>query len=66
MNHHLLLSPFVLTADLLLLLRCEVVLDVECLTDLFRRLALDHVGDGLAANVEKSLDVEEVGSLQEG
>ncbi len=52
------LGPLVLTSDLLLLLRREVVGDVERLADLLRRLALDHVGNGLAANVEKRLDVE--------
>lgn len=57
------LSPLVLAADLVLLLRREVILDVEGLADLLWRLALDHVGDGLAADIEKSLDVEVVGSL---
>lgn len=46
-----LLSPLVLTTDLVFLLGSEVVLDVEGLADLLGRLALDHVGDGLAANV---------------
>lgn len=57
------LGPLVLTADLVLLLGCEVVLDVEGLADLIRRLALDHVGDRLATNVEEGLDVEVVGGL---
>lgn len=60
---HLLLSPLILTADLILLLGREVVLDVERLADLLGRLALDHVGDRLAPNVEEGLDVEIVGSL---
>ena len=34
-----------------LLLRGEVVHDVEQLADLLRRLHLDHVGHSLAANV---------------
>jgi hypothetical protein len=55
------LCPLVLAADLVLLLRSEVVLNVEGLTDLLRRLALDHVGDGLAADVEEGLDVHVVG-----
>lgn len=55
------LGPLVLAADLILLLRCEVVLDVEGLADLLGRLALDHVGDSLAANVEKRLNVHVVG-----
>jgi hypothetical protein len=48
-------SPLILTADLLLLLRGEVICDVESLSDLLGRLALDHVGDGLATNIKKRL-----------
>lgn len=59
----LLLGPLVLTADLILLLGGEVVLDVEGLTDLLRRLSLDHVRDGLAADIEEGLNVQVVGSL---
>ena len=58
-----LFSPLVLTANLILFLGREVILDVESLADLFGRLALDHVGDSLAADVEKGLDVKVVGSL---
>ena len=54
------LSPLILTANLILLLGREVVLDVEGLADLLRRLALDHVGDGLAADVQQCLDVHVV------
>lgn len=57
-------SPLVLAADLLLLLGGEVVLDVERLADLVGRLALDHVRDGLAADIQESLNVEVVGRLQ--
>ena len=39
-------------------------MDVEGLADLVGRFALDHVGDGLAANVEEGLDVQVVGRLQ--
>lgn len=46
------LCPLVLAADLVLLLRREVVLDVEGLADLLGRLAFDHIGDGLAADIE--------------
>ena len=53
----LLLAPLVLLADLLLLRRREVVLDVERLADLLGGLALDHVGHGLASDVEEALDV---------
>lgn len=59
--HLAVLGPLVLAADLLLLLGGEVVLDVERLADLVGGLALDHVGDGLAADVQESLDVEVVG-----
>lgn len=58
------LSPLVLTADLLLFLGGEVVGDVKGLSDLLGRLALDHVRNGLAANVEEGLDVEIVGCLE--
>jgi len=64
-----LLAPLVLLTNLLLLLRCEVVLDVEGLPDLFWGLALDHVGHGLAGEVKEGLDVEIVGrenELEEG
>lgn len=57
------LGPFVLATNLVLLFGGEVVLDVESLPDFLRRLALDHVGDGLASNIQEGLDVEVVGSL---
>lgn len=57
------LGPLILTADLLLLLGSEVVGNVERLSDLLGGLALDHVGNGLAAHVEKGLDVKIVGGL---
>ena len=59
----LLFSPFILTTDLLLFLGREVVLDVERLSNLFRRLALDHVGDRFATDVEKCFDVKVVCGL---
>jgi hypothetical protein len=37
-------------------------LDVEGLADLLGRLALDHVRDSLAADVEERLDIHVVGS----
>ena len=60
--HSAVLSPLVLPTDLLLLLRGEVVGDVEGLADLLGRLALDHVGNGLAADIQEGLDVHVVGS----
>ena len=57
------LGPLVLAADLVLLLGSEVVLDVEGLSDLVGGLALDHDGNGLAADVEEGLDVKVVGGL---
>jgi hypothetical protein len=45
------LSPLILAADLLLLLRGKVIGDVESLSDLLGRLALDHVCHSLAANI---------------
>lgn len=57
------LGPLVLPADLLFLLGSEVIGDVECLADLVRGLALDHVGNRLASNVEQGLDVKVVRRL---
>jgi hypothetical protein len=57
------LSPLVLTTDLLFLLGGEVVGDIESLADLLWRLALDHVGNRLATNVKEGLDVEVIGGL---
>lgn len=56
------LGPLVLATNLLLLLGGEVVGDVESLADLLGRLALDHVGDSLAANIKQGLDIHVVGS----
>lgn len=41
----------------------EVVDDVEVLPDFLWRLALDHVGDRQACQVQEGLDVQVVGSL---
>ena len=59
----LLLSPFVFTADLILFFGSEIILDVEGLANLFRRLALDHICDGFAADIKECLDIKVVGSL---
>lgn len=50
---------------MLFLLLGEIIGDVEGLADLVGRLALDHVGNGLAADVEQGLDVEIVGGLND-
>jgi hypothetical protein len=55
------LSPLILAANLVLLLRSEVVGDVESLSNFLRRLALDHVRNRLASKVQKWLDVHVVG-----
>jgi hypothetical protein len=57
-RHLAVLGPFVFPTDLIFLLRSEVVGNVECLSDLLWRLALDHIGDGLAADVKKWLDIK--------
>ena len=59
----LLFGPLILTSNLILLFRREIVLDVEGLTDLFGGFAFDHIGNSLAANVKESFNVEVVGSL---
>ena len=54
---------------MLFLAGSEVILDVERFPDLFRRLALDHVGHSLARDVQESLDVQVVcgqDQLEEG
>jgi hypothetical protein len=48
---------------LVFLFGSKIIGDVECLSDFFWGLALDHVGDGLAADVEEGLDVEVVRGL---
>jgi hypothetical protein len=49
---------------LFLLLRGKVVGDIEGLSDLLGRLALDHVCYGLAADVKEGFDIQVVGSLE--
>ena len=56
-----LLGPAVLLHDLSLLLRGEIVLDVEELADLLDGLALDQGGDLGAGELEERLDIEVVG-----
>ena len=59
------LGPLIFASDLILLLWGEIIGDVEGLSDLFRRLALDHVGNCLASDVKEWLDIKVVGGLQE-
>lgn len=54
------LSPLVLATNLVFLLRCKVIGDVEGLANLLWRLSLDHVGDSLASNIKKWLDIKVV------
>ena len=61
---NLLLRPLVLATDLIFLFGRKVILDVEGLANLFRGFALDHVGDGLAADVKECFDVKVIGSLR--
>lgn len=58
------LSPLVLAADLFLFFGGKVVGDVKCLANLLWGLALDHVGDGFAANIKKGLNIQIVGGLE--
>ena len=55
-----LLAPGILALHLLLLLRREVVLDVEPNANLLGRLALDLVSHRLAGQVKQRLDVQVV------
>lgn len=64
MESNLLLSPLILATDLVLFFGGEIVLDIEGLADLLGRLALDHVCDSLAADIEQGLDIEVVGGLE--
>jgi len=48
-------GPLVFAANLLLLLRSEVVRDVERFADLLGRFALDHIRDREAGQVEQGL-----------
>lgn len=56
-------SPMVLPPYLFLLFGCEVVLDVESLTDLFCSLSINHICHCLASQIQQSLDVQIVCSL---
>ena len=49
-------TPFVLFSDLFLLAGGEIILDVECLTDILRSLSLYHVGHSLASDVQQTLN----------
>ncbi|GMT17240.1 hypothetical protein PFISCL1PPCAC_8537, partial [Pristionchus fissidentatus] len=58
----LVLTPCILLSDLFLFLGSKIVLDVEMLANFLGGFTLDHIGDSLAAIVEKSLDIHVVGS----
>jgi len=55
-------TPLVLLADLLFLLRAEIVLNVEDLADFFGTLALDDISNRFAGNIEKLMNIKIVGS----
>ena len=60
-----LLAPFVLLADLGLLLGTKVIGNVEGAADLLGGLSLDHGGDGGAGQIQEGLDVHVVGGKDE-
>lgn len=60
---NLLFSPLVLTANLVLFLWSEVVLDVEGPANFLRGFALDHVCNCLATSVEEGFNIEIVCGL---
>jgi len=60
-----LLAPLVLLSHLCLLLRGEVVGDIEGLSYLLGGLPLDHAGHGGTGEVKKGLDVHVVGGKDE-
>jgi hypothetical protein len=62
-SHSAIFGPLVLSADLLFFLGSEIIGNIEGLSDLLWRLALDHVCDGFAANIKEGLDVKIVASL---
>ena len=57
-----LFGPLVLSANLIFLLGSKVILDVESFADLLGRFALDHICNGLAADIQESFDVHVIGS----
>ena len=64
-QHSYVFAPRVFAPNFLLLLRREVVLDVEVRADLLRRLSLDHVSHGLAGQIQQCFDVQVVSSLSD-
>jgi len=56
------LGPFILLLDLGLLLRGEIIDDVEKFADFLGLFPLDHVSNALAPNIQERLDIEVVGS----
>jgi len=61
----LLFAPLVLLANLFFFGGSEVVLDVERFSDFVGGLAFDHVRHGFAGDIEKSFNVEVIGSEDE-
>lgn len=53
----LFLTPLILLANLFLLSRGKVILDIERLTNLLRSLAFDHVSHCFASDVQQTFDI---------
>merc|ERR1712008_43593 len=47
-----LFAPFIFLGDLFLLRWCEIILNVECLTDFLWSFAFDHVSDRLTGDIQ--------------
>jgi hypothetical protein len=59
------LAPFIFLSDLFFFFWGEIVLNVEGLADFFGSLSFNHVGNGLAGEVQERLDVQVVSSQDE-
>lgn len=60
-----LIAPLILLTNLLLLLRGEVILDVEGNTNLLGRLSLEHISNSFTSQIKQVLNFQEVRGLQE-
>ena len=62
MHSNVLLSPFILLLNLGFLLLGKVVYNIKSLANLFRGLALDESGNFGTAQIQKTFDIQVVGS----